>query len=135
MHMTSKHVKGFTLIELMVVIIIIAVLAAIAVPVYKGYTLQAMTSEGQALVAAVAAAEKVYYAQTNTYMLVPAGGTMLDPLGVVGVQNTYFQTYTGTTPTLSSFQVITNGIGQAAGITITLDQGANTPPAVTITGT
>ena len=38
--------KGFTLIELMIVLIIISVLAAIAIPAYQDYTLRAKVVEG-----------------------------------------------------------------------------------------
>ena len=43
--MQQLIVKGFTLIELMIVIAIIAILAAIAIPAYQGYTARAQLSE------------------------------------------------------------------------------------------
>ena len=41
-----KNQKGFTLIELMIVVAIIAILAAIALPAYQDYTIRAQVSEG-----------------------------------------------------------------------------------------
>lgn len=41
-----KHEQGFTLIELMIVIAIIGILAAIALPAYQDYTIRAKVSEG-----------------------------------------------------------------------------------------
>jgi len=48
--------KGFTLIELMIVVAIIGILAAIAIPAYQDYTIRAQVSEGMTLAAAAKAA-------------------------------------------------------------------------------
>jgi type IV pilus assembly protein PilA len=54
--MMKKLQHGFTLIELMIVVAIIGILAAIAIPAYQDYTIRAQVSEGMNLAAAAKAA-------------------------------------------------------------------------------
>jgi len=59
--------RGFTLIELMVVVAIVAILAAVAIPSYSRYTYRARRAEGQALLMHIANAQERYYAVHNRY--------------------------------------------------------------------
>jgi type IV pilus assembly protein PilA len=77
-----KHVqKGFTLIELMIVVAIIGILAAIAIPAYQDYTVRSQVTEGMNLAGAVKAAVAERYAQTGTWP------TTLTQLGIVDAAN------------------------------------------------
>lgn len=60
-HQTWRSTTGFTLIELMIVVAIIGILAAIAVPVYINYIARAKVSEGLALAGPVKTAVTEYY--------------------------------------------------------------------------
>ena len=58
--------KGFTLIELMIVVAIIGILAAIAIPAYQDYTIKSRVSEGASLSGAFKTALEVYWSETGT---------------------------------------------------------------------
>ena len=49
----TRREQGFTLIELLIVILIVGILAAVAVPLYLGYTKDARLAEGKALAGSV----------------------------------------------------------------------------------
>jgi len=59
--------KGFTLIELMIVVAIIGILAAIAIPAYQDYTIRSQVTEGLNLASAVKTSVAEYYAQNGTW--------------------------------------------------------------------
>jgi type IV pilus assembly protein PilA len=59
--------KGFTLIELMIVVAIIGILAAIAIPAYQNYTIRAQVTEGLNLADGWKTAIAEYYANYGTW--------------------------------------------------------------------
>jgi len=59
---------GFTLIELMIVVAIIGILAAIAIPNFLRFQLKAKSSEGKTNLAAIRTAEESYFAEYGNYV-------------------------------------------------------------------
>ena len=65
----KRNQQGFTLIELMIVVAIIAILAAIAIPLYLNYTAQAEGSEGPALASALQTDIATFYSENGHFPL------------------------------------------------------------------
>lgn len=71
--MNSRYQQGFTLIELMIALAIVAILAALAIPSYKQYVVRAQRKEAQAALQGLGQAMERFYAQNNTYVGTDAG--------------------------------------------------------------
>jgi len=80
--------KGFTLIELMIVVAIIAILAAIAIPNYLRYAMKSKTAEATTNLGAIRTGETAYYAENDKYKTCDAtptgGGLSVTPVEWLG---------------------------------------------------
>jgi type IV pilus assembly protein PilA len=65
--MLKQVQKGFTLIELMIVVAIIGILAAIAIPAYQNYTIRAQVTEGLSLADGWKTAVSDFYTNNGTW--------------------------------------------------------------------
>ena len=63
----QKTTKGFSLIELMVVVGILAIISSIAIPAYKGYLKTAKMSEAYNNLAALRLAQEEFFLENNSY--------------------------------------------------------------------
>jgi type IV pilus assembly protein PilE len=114
-----SRVRGFTLIELMITVVVVGILAAIAYPSYEGYLRRSKRSEASQLLAAIANREAQYLLDSRMYTTV---------IGATGLNvNTERWTCTPSgAPT-----TCTNG---AYNVTVAVDNAA-TPPTFTATAT
>ena len=63
----ARNMQGFTLMELMIVVAVIAILGGLAYPAYQDYVLRSDRSDGQAFLNDAAARQERYLAQNNAY--------------------------------------------------------------------
>ena len=89
---TKKNKKsGFTLVELMVVAIIVAILAAVAIPLMSGNKDRAAATEAQAGISTIYTAERVYMAENDAYVTaVSPVDTTLPGINDDDLQGKYF---------------------------------------------
>lgn len=72
---TLAHTRGFTLIELMIVVAIIGILASIGYPSYQQHVIKANRSEAKVALEGLSGAMERYYSENNTYVGATIGGT------------------------------------------------------------
>ncbi len=63
----ARHLRGLTLLELMLVVVVVSILAAIAYPNYRDFTDRARRNEAKALLLEIAQNQERFYLQNNRY--------------------------------------------------------------------
>jgi prepilin-type N-terminal cleavage/methylation domain-containing protein len=89
---SNRKTRGFTLIELMVVVIVVGILAAAAIPIYRFALSRAYSSEAKATMGTMLTSMKVFYAENNnaypTFVFgesAETGGATADLMSRLGV--------------------------------------------------
>lgn len=80
----ARTYSGFTLIELMIVVAIIAILAAIAVPAYQNYLIRSQVSEGTSLATGAKAAVWDFVANTGRFPKSNTSAGLASPQSISG---------------------------------------------------
>jgi prepilin-type N-terminal cleavage/methylation domain-containing protein len=118
----KKNQTGFTMIELMVVVVVVGILASIAIPLYGKYVKNSRVAEATGRIGEIVTAAKSWAMENPNGSGVPMWPTSA-PSGVYDLTATQCFTYaaTPTNPaTTGSFVVVATGIGKMAGVTVTV---------------
>ena len=116
---SGRRQVGFTLIELMMVVVIVAVLATIALPAYQGYVIKANRGEAQAYLLEIAQKQQLYFNDVRSYAADPNDLDVVQPervannytvsVAVAGDPNTPY-TYTITATPISGTKQVKDGV-------------------------
>jgi type IV pilus assembly protein PilE len=107
--------KGFTLIELMIVVAIIGLLAAIAVPSYREYVQRARAAEATGTLADMRIRMEQFFQDNRTYV----GGPCAAP---TGTNTTFFGFACSAAPTATTYTLAATGTGDMAAYTYSVDE-------------
>lgn len=131
--MKTNRKAGFTLVELMVVAIIVAILAAVAIPLMSANKKRAAATEGEAGLGTARSALRAMYAETGAYNKKPDESTLgtgaiagnVPGISVGDLNGKYFvdANYTLTAVGVSNYTLQVAGTtGLVQGVTITLKE-------------
>ena len=107
-----NRMKGVTLIELMIVVVVVAILASIAIPSYRSYVLRSHRVEAKTALLQLAAAQEKFYLQSNTYAANSALSTAPPAgLGLPATTKNGWYTITIDNATAATFSATATAVG------------------------
>ena len=119
--MQRKHPRGFTLIELMIAVAIVAILTMVALPSYSSYIMRGHLADATSGLAAMRAQMERHYQDNRSYATV---GTFTTPCAADAATRTFgnFVVSCSGTPDATTFTLQAVGSGPVSGFTYTITQ-------------
>ena len=111
--------RGFTMVELVVTMVVVAILAAIAIPGYTSYMRKARRTDAKAALLGLAALEERYYSTSNAYTALPTdlgftGTTWPQTVGSGYYTVTVSPPTAATTTAVATYLITANATGSQA---------------------
>jgi type IV pilus assembly protein PilA len=129
--MLKQVQKGFTLIELMIVVAIIGILAAIAIPAYQNYTIRAQVTEGLSLADTMKTAVGEFYSEHG---VLPTGSSAAGTATTVALPVVQTGKYVGSIAVGAGGQVQVSFTGPQANAKLSAAPLLDISPGVTTAG-
>jgi prepilin-type N-terminal cleavage/methylation domain-containing protein len=114
-----SHIRGFTLIELMITVTIVAILTGIAYPSYRNYVIRSQVVNATNGLSAMQANMERYFQDNRTYL---AANTFTPPCSTAVTIGNFTVSCPAATLTATAFVLQATGSGNVNGFTYTIDQ-------------
>ncbi len=101
----SRTARGFTLIELMITVAVVAILAAIAYPAYTSSIIKGKRAQGRAAVLELMQQQERYLTQSGSYLKFAANGSSATDSGGAAVTPVPFKMTSGDTPSNAAYKL------------------------------
>ncbi len=127
MNVTKKAQKGFTLIELMITVAIVAILAAVAIPNYSAYVMRGKAAEATSTLALLKNRMEQYYQDNKTYLDIVGPPALTAPCSPQAGTTKYFTYDCAARQTASQFTLTATPIANQGvnNFSFTIDEAGN----------
>lgn len=124
---SPRHDAGFTLIEVMITVAIVAILSMVAMPSYRDYVTRGNVPEATSRLATKQVQMEQWFQDNRTYVGGPACSSDT-------TASKYFDFSCGATPSTTGFTLTATGKGSMAGFSYTINQTGAKTSAITYSG-